>query len=442
MSTVSLGPLKEYNDVIELRLERNTVLEKRSLELHGFSYTRADRRGAVYVDVDFEVNSGITVSKVNQLDFDLMRSRTRNHMVTERKDGEKIILKLNSDKGDFESDRLYLCYVGNDRFILFAEACFEVVNKVYSPSSYDPSAIDLSDKFLSKVNMLRKNVKEQGYDPVYANTYRGLIYSLDEIITGKATNALRKAAENKKRILKSELRKLRELSSISHQSKTFQDRLHELEVKHLKEFIALNQGEKILSSILENAMAQATREFKDNGFAFEDTQTLIGERQSELERIEKQLNALSYKDELLAFSKKVNPPTLSIGRCCENKCKASLTRLPDERGGRDSFCVLCTCGKQGGKYKKDHDAIIDWNVNNIRLRDIPTIDGLRYDGLNNDALKLYIGEVDKFTSLMLRKFNLLVKLEGGRYSKRHNKHKGMVNILLSLNNYVKKTLNH
>lgn len=436
MSEIILGPLLENDTCLQISFNRKECHVITAMQNEGVSFKHVNQDNQTYIKVSFSHDSGLNATLNHELDFDLMNSRTRNHLRTVRKPNESIILKLNDDFDQFESDSIYLCYSGKDEFMLFAEQCFRYINKVYAPKISNVTDISLPVAFSQSLFRLRDDVNKHGYNRVYANRYRALIYKLEEILSDEASNPLRADAEDKLRILKSELRKLRELNSVTHQSKLFQDKVKTYQDAALREFIALHHGTAVLQDIENSCVARVKRELSFSSKSIEAVQEHLNDNGSELGRLDTMLSSLIYGMEFQTFISQEKPPTLPIVRCNQCESVPMLKKVSVSQRSRDKFVVCCKCGNQSEETKRGHEAVVNWNIRNF-ADTLPTVDGLRYHVLNNTELKTYIGEIDKFCSLSSRRINVLLKLEGNRYQKRFNKQKGMISVLSSINGYVK-----
>ena len=439
MSVITLGPLLENDTCLQITFHRRDCRAINALQNEGVSFKHINQEGQSYIEVSFAHDSGLSATLNHDLDFDLMNSRTRNHLRTVRKPNESIILKLNDSFDQFESDSIYICYSGEDEFMLFAEQCFRYINKVYAPKISNITDLSLPEGFSHSLFRLRDEVNQYGYNRVYANRYRALIYKLEEILSGEASNPLRADAEDKLRILKSELRKLRELSSVTHQSKLFQDKVKAYQNAAVREFIVLHHGISVLQDIDASCVARVEQEQSSSCESAKALQLNLEDNGNELGRIDTILWTLSNVTELQTFISMEKPPTLPIERCLQCKSVPLLKKTSIPQRSRDMFVVSCKCGNQSEETKRGHEAVVNWNITN-NASSLPCIDGLHYHALTRAELRIYIGEIDKFCSLSSRRFNLLLKLEGNRYQKRFNKKKGMISVLSSINGYVKTLL--
>lgn len=439
MSVITLGPLLENDTCLQITFHRREGGAINALRNEGVSFKHISQEGQSYIEVSFADDSGLSATLNHDLDFDLMNSRTRNHLRTVRRPNESIILKLSESFDQFESDSIYLCYSGEDEFMLFAEQCFRYINKVYAPKISNITDLSLPEAFSHSLFRLRDDVNQYGYNRVYANRYRTLIYKLEEILSDEASNPLRADAEDKLRILKSELRKLRELNSVTHQSKLFQDKVKSYQDAALREFIVLHHGTAVLQDIENSCVTRVKRELSFSSESIEAAQEHLNDNGNELGRLDTMLSSLSYGVEFKTFISKEKPPTLPIERCSQCNSVPILRKTSISQRSRDMFIVSCKCGNQSEKAKRGHEAVVNWNLSN-NASSLPCVDGLHYHALTRAELKIYIGEIDKFCSLSSRRFNLLIKLEGNRYQKRFNKKKGMISVLSSINAYVKTLL--
>lgn len=425
------------NTIVALSFNRKNEDTLNALKSLPITVVRRDTDQGITLFFETGNNALFSVNETN-LDFDQIRGRTGTLLRTQRKDGEKIILQYTSEDKEMESDELFFYYAGNDEITMMSESHFKVINKVYSASTYNPTDIRLDESLHDEIANINSIDSKGFYSKQKAVRYRHVIFQLDEIIRGKATNELRNEALLIKRDLEAEVQSIRTLKNKMHISKAFQDEVAKIRYELMASFIEKNHGKVTLSKIESNSIKLATDLLKANsdviGEAISETEKL----KTELAIIDRTLDTLRYVNEFTKFINRGLPPKIALMNCAKCGSKPRLnTLVTDTKAGKASE-VACKCGHavKGGRIAVE--AITKWNIAQ-GTKVVDDIDGLNLT-LDLKELKAKVGEMDKFTHMIARRFAIKKQIEGNRYHKSSNKVKGMSNILMVISAYIKETM--
>ena len=88
MSEIILGPLLENDTCLQISFNRKDCHLITAMQNEGVSFKHVNQDKQTYIKVSFSHDSGLSATLNHELDFDLMNSRTRNHLRTVRKPNE------------------------------------------------------------------------------------------------------------------------------------------------------------------------------------------------------------------------------------------------------------------------------------------------------------------------------------------------------------------
>ena len=266
---------------------------------------------------------------ISELDLEEVRGRTQNMVRANRKDNEKIIIELSGEAHELQQDHLFINQLGPDSFVLWAEAIFEITNKIYSFPSYKRSDIELEHSLNSDINALLNGERPKIYNRQRAMECRMLLLRLDEIIEGESTRQLRNKAIEAKERIQNELERVRLLKSKSNLAKVFSDKVYEEKHKLMEKLIAKELGESALSLIQRTAVENVTQSMHIDEKVVGSLIDVKTEQNDERERVLKTLKNNPHFEELESFISNTNgSPNLSVESCSQCGKKPRITPQP------------------------------------------------------------------------------------------------------------------
>lgn len=438
MSIIDTAAMVEKNTIVALEFNRKDPSTLAALKSSKITITRVDKDNQVVLAFETGAAELFTVAE-SDLDFEEIRGRTGNLLRTIRQDSEKIILQYEELNTIMESDSVFFYYAGNDEFIMMSEPHFKVINKVYSPKTYNPTDISISDDLMAEIEDIREIDNKGMYSKHKSVRYRNVIFKLDDIIKGTATNELRNEALNLKKDLEEEIRGIRTLKSKAHLSKAFQDTMRKINFDLMAQFILKHHGKAALSDIESKSIKLSTEELKASDKAISSAMSQTERLQDEIDNIDEVIDKLTHKNELTLFINRALPPKVNISLCskCGNRPRLNVLTTNTKTGKAHE--VRCRCGEFVTGTKIAIDSITKWNLKQ-GTNTIDNIEGLSFENLSQREVKDKIGEIDKFTHMVARKISLRKQTEGDSYHKKMNKVKGMNNVLMVINGYVKEII--
>tara|TARA_B100000953_G_scaffold299896_1_gene301649 strand:+ start:2184 stop:3488 length:1305 start_codon:yes stop_codon:yes gene_type:complete len=428
------------NDIFAFKFNRKNKTHLSALTDGSIKFTRQDKNNSVRIITQCPDDS-FSLEKFSG-DYDDATSRTKNYFITNRKDGESIILSLETDIDTvLESDFIFISYLGDDRFIVFAEHPFEFVNKTYTPPSYDATSLELPEKIIAQADKISQKLSNQQFGSVSVNDCRGITYELDSIINGTATNQLREKAVKLKRKLESSIIEIGKKQGKNKLSLRFKEIRTNTLIEQLKEFVIANHGKAAFDDIERSSLRAANDkikrdyEFADDVFSYEKgTEHQILSLQNKLQ----ELTVSSMANDFLG---NVMPPKVPISKCSQCGGRARLAVMPQISKGKKKHevkCQNCDNRTEGGRIGAE--AVYAWNLandKNLTYRDVKEF-GLSL--LAPDEARERVEALRRYQSLKQQEIALRLKIASQKEMQELKKVKGKNTVLLLLLNYLSEIL--
>jgi hypothetical protein len=364
--------------------------------------------------------------EVSELDIDEARTQAQSQWRTTRTNGEQIIIEGLGDASLLTAKAIYVCKLKDDDFLVMADNCFEYINKIYSPFKYNASSLSVPNSVLDESERLIDVFKNGKGGKGAINRIRELVYNLEEIIHGKATDQLRYEATDIKKDMENTINKFREEKrKLSNQS-LFKERLREKIIESLKDFIREHHGHATLSKIESEALRRTTEDSKISSVDAKEGFNTIKGFESEMIKIEQELETNRFKENIDNYLTLGIPPKVLITHCsrCGSKARfAKIEGISTKQKKHKVTCMNCSETVIGGRI--GIDAIIKWNTVHKKNIKPQSLDVLGVLNTSDDAAI----DVLRYVEGKMRWYSLVRQAKGNSALKVHNKEKGMMSIL-------------
>jgi hypothetical protein len=438
--TLSPVEMLSRNDIFAFKFSRKNNAHLVALTDGFIRFTRQDKGNTVRVITQCPDDS-FSLDKFNG-DYDDATSRTKNYFITNRKDGESIIISLESDfEKNLESDSIFISYLGDDRFIVFAEQPFEFVNKTYTPPTYDATSLELPVKIVAQADKIAHKISNQQFGSLSVNDCRGITYELDSIINGTATNQLREKAIKLKRKLESAILEIGKKQGKNKLSLRFKEIRTNTLIEQLKDFVIANHGESVYDGIERSSLRAANDKIKEDYIHAEDVFSYEKGTEHQIVSLQAKLNESSVSSMAKDFLNEVMPPKVPISRCSLCGSRARLAVMPQVSKGKKKHevkCQNCSNRTEGGRIGAE--AVYAWNLANDK--NLTYVD-IKEFGLSllapSEALER-VNALRRYQSLKQQEIALRMKVASQKEMQELKKVKGKNTVLLLLINYLTEIL--
>lgn len=441
--TTTLNPaeMTSRNDVFAFKFNRKSKSHLSALAKGCIKFTRLDKNGAVHVLTQCP-DDNFTLERFDG-DYDDASSRTKTYFITNRKDGESIILSLQEDfDQQLESNAIFISYLGNDRFIVFAEQPFEFVNKTYTPPTYDATSLELPDRIVAEADNIAYKVRNNQLGTLSVNDCRGVTYELDSIISGTATNQLRQKAIKLKRTLESAVLKIGKKQGKNRLAQQFKDIRATALIEELKAFVITHHGHDVIDRIERQSLQKANEKFSAEVDNAEDVFSYESGTEHQIKSIQKKLSDSPVSDVAHSFVQESMPPKIPLSRCSECNSKVRLNIMPQVARGKKKHEVKCTTCKnrvEGGRIGAE--AVYAWNLANDKKQTYRDIKEFGMSLLSPELAQSRVEDLRKYQSLKSTEIALRMKVASKKEMQELKKLKGKNTVLLLLVNYLSELLN-
>lgn len=441
-SNITLPPAEMNNrdDIFAFKFNRKNSAHLSALTNGVIKFTRQDNDRTVQVITQCPADS-FSLEKFDG-DYDDASSRTKNYFITNRKDGESIILSLEDDFDQIlESNSIFISYLGDDRFIVFAEQPFEFVNKTYTPPSYDATSLDLPEKIITQADRIAHQLNNQQYGGLSVNDCRGITYELDFIINGTATNQLRDKAIKLKRKLELSILEIGKKQGKNKLSLRFKEIRTNTLIEQLKDFVITNHGKAAYDDIERNSLRTANDKIKSDYQDAEDVFSYEKGTEHQILSLQNKLHELSISPMANDFLGNVMPPKVPISNCSICGGRARLAVMPQISRGKKKHevkCQNCDNRTEGGRIGAE--AVYAWNLANGKNLTYLDVKEFGLSLLSPNDAQERVNELRRFQSLKQQEIALRMKVAGQKEFQELKKVKGKNTVLLLLINYLTEIL--
>lgn len=440
--TITLNPAEmiSRNDVFAFKFNRKSKSHLSALASGCIKFTRQDKDGAVHV-LTHCPDDNFTLERFDG-DYDDASSRTKTYFITNRKDGESIILSLQDEfDQQLESNSIFISYLGNDRFIVFAEQPFEFVNKTYTPPTYDATSLELPDRIVAEADIIAYKVRNNQLGTLSVNDCRGITYELDTIISGTATNQLRQKAIKLKRTLESAIVKIGKRHGKNRLAQQFKDIRSTALIEELKAFIITHHGHDALDKIERQSLQKANEKFSNEFDNAEDVFSYESGTEHQIKAIQKKLSDSPVSDVAHSFVQESMPPKIPLSRCSECNSKVRLNIMPQIARGKKKHEVKCpTCNNRVEGGRIGAEAVYAWNLANDKKQTYRDIKEFGISLLSPELAQSRVEDLRKYQSLKSTEIALRMKVASKKEMQELKKLKGKNTVLLLLVNYLSELL--
>jgi|TARA_R110000796_G_scaffold50909_2_gene120177 hypothetical protein len=428
VNSIRTGAVTANDTVIAIKFDRNsnetTSLLRQDV---AFTITRRCIADENFFDITTPCEKLFSIENYKG-DLDDLRSRTKTFWRTQRKDGEAIVIGVDSIEATPESDYIFLVYLGGDEFAVFAEPHFKYRNNVKVQYNYCVTSTNLPNEITMEANRLLRLNSNFQYNNISLNRMRKVTYELDDILSMPATKNLHSHAKNLKFQLEQKIKEIRSYKNKNNLSKEFNDAYQANLIEVLKAFVIENHCENTLSKINAEALRLTTDGFKTAPIG--TVMDTLKSQKQEVDEIRLQINDNPCSKDFNDFLDLSVPPRVKISKCL--KCNRSATLKVLEGVGvkkkqHEVSCTQCSNKVIGGRVGTE--AILIWNQNNDPLLSVSDYNLLGMSGLSNEDAAFKIKQYEKLVQLKSREINLLQKITPGQSKSTFNKVRGMSRVI-------------
>ena len=435
--------MDKMNSIAAIKFDKHDNEVVNSLKIGGvFEVTRQDDGGNVFLSCTAPDGVGFDFIEFDG-DYEDVRSRIATPWRTLRENGESIIIGLNQDKSFLSScGMIFISYLGDNEFVVFAEPCFSYLNKVYMPPRYTATSLSLPDNIVKRAKAIVDKVHQGDFHNLSVNECRAITFELEEIIKGKATNELRSHAQRIKSQLEKAIQEIIKRKRKSLASASFDELRRKILIQQLSDCVRDKLGDDVLSKIESESLRLATKKFGiDKSKAIHLVQN-IDDVELQLLSIKEKMSRVDENGSLDEYFSQNYPPRVNIFRCADCDGYSNLKFKDQTKAKKKKAFVECSsCGKVVEGGKSGPSAIYAWNLANIRRNSIGSLSHFSLSSLSREEALKEISRFERYRALMSEHLKLTAQTLPAEKRKVLNQLKGLNSALGDYLAYAKSLLN-